>query len=553
VDEPRRLPMLANDGKLSKYLPEGTPFGLVGTSSLIKRESAPNGILRENSVTAVSPKKPGVPYRLGEDWNWQGQGSDAGEYGNDEIVAIRILAQEPTSGGRSQRFFSHANEKLRILGEIPVRKFVDGRQPLDPDGNPDTSFLARIPADSAWTFQMLDKHGMMLTSAQTWHQLRPGEIRHDCGGCHAHSQKPTEFKDTFAARPDYQPFDLTTGQTPLLTARAHDQSGKQWDGAREVGLRYESGMKNVEYFRDVKPILDRSCVACHTSKAEKPAANLVLDDDQMMKPDNVAVPGTYFRLAMDSGTGYRPVLFGPKPPTPTGTYFSARTASRYIAKLRSRESRLIWKIFGKRMDGLTDDDFPGNEVRHDSEQYAHRKQFWAYRGGIMPPPEAVAGTAVGPDGRKVKVAPLSDEDRLTLVRWIDLGCPIDLDFASAKPQTAGLGWMLDEDRPTIALTYPRPGTNDRLTRILVGMFDRYTGLDLNSLTVVADFPVDGLPAGQNLAPKFKTLPDWRWELVLEKPIAALPKGKLTVSIKDKQGNLSRVERTFSVGTQPAQR
>src|SRR5256885_17055951 len=33
-------------------------------------------------------------------------------------------------------------------------------QPLDPDGNPDTSFLARVPADDAFTFQTLDRDGM---------------------------------------------------------------------------------------------------------------------------------------------------------------------------------------------------------------------------------------------------------------------------------------------------------------------------------------------------------------------------------------------------------
>ena len=44
-----------------------------------------------------------------------------------------------------------------------------------------------------------------------------------------------------------------------------------------------------------------------------------------------------------------------------------------------------------------------------------------YSGSIMPPPEAV---------KKGKVQPLSDEDRRTIVRWIDLGCPIDLDFPS---------------------------------------------------------------------------------------------------------------------------
>src|SRR5262249_18713081 len=138
-----------------------------------------------------------------DETNWAGQGADAGRYDNSEIHAVRILVQEPLtdiSGYRQPLFGSHAYERLRILGEIPVRKFVDGKQPTDPDGNPDTSFLAKIPADQPFTFQLIDKNGMNLTMAQTWHQLRPGEIRYDCGGCHAHSQKPTQFADTYAAR-----------------------------------------------------------------------------------------------------------------------------------------------------------------------------------------------------------------------------------------------------------------------------------------------------------------------------------------------------------------
>src|SRR5262249_18765520 len=43
VDEPGRLAPLANDGTLSKHLPEGTPFALVGTSRLYNRESYPYG------------------------------------------------------------------------------------------------------------------------------------------------------------------------------------------------------------------------------------------------------------------------------------------------------------------------------------------------------------------------------------------------------------------------------------------------------------------------------------------------------------------------------
>ena len=39
----------------------------------------------------------------------------------------------------------------------------------------------------------------------------------------------------------------------------------------------------------------------------------------------------------------------------------------------------------------------------------------------------------------------------------------------------------------------------------------------------------------------------RWERRLRKPVTGLAKGKLTVSVKDRQGNVSRIERTFSVG------
>src|SRR5262249_7704564 len=135
------------------------------------------------------------------------------------------------------------------------------------------------------TFQTLDTYGMVLNMSETWHQLRPGEVRTDCGGCHAHSQPKTPFERTAAARADYKVFDLTRS-TPLLTSQKNDQSGRQWDAANETGLRFETGVKNVEYFRDVKPILDRSCSACHTQKWEKPAGNLVLDDDRLVEAED---------------------------------------------------------------------------------------------------------------------------------------------------------------------------------------------------------------------------------------------------------------------------
>src|SRR5438876_7072547 len=98
--------------------------------------------------------------------NWHNQGADAGLYENADIHAVRILAMEPTTdrkGANSgRRYYNHAGERLRVLGEIPLRKFdKDGKESNDSDGNPDTSFLAKIPADVGFTFQTLDRRGMV--------------------------------------------------------------------------------------------------------------------------------------------------------------------------------------------------------------------------------------------------------------------------------------------------------------------------------------------------------------------------------------------------------
>jgi hypothetical protein len=579
VDEPQRL-VHTNDGRRSPHLPEGTPFGLVGTSSMYKRESAPLGRVPEAGVTAEIPWQPGDTLEsvarfqsITRETNWFGQGADAGRYSNDDIHAIRILIQEPltdVSGHRKPLFGSHANERLRILGEIPVRKFAGAgaapAQPLDPDGNPDTSFLAKIPADQAFTFQTLDAAGMVLNMAQTWHQLRPGEVRYDCGGCHAHSQQPTPFEKTAAARDDYAIFDLSS-RTPLVTTKDRDESGQKWDAAGESGLRYVTGPLNVEYWRDVRPLLDRSCVACHTQKSSEPAGGLVLDDDDRARLEN------------------RQLVEGDEAPTLQVPATYARLVSRrnreslYMRRFQSRRSLLVWKIYGRRLDGWTNDTFPspinnkdpfagvkwrGQDVAEyqklvDKVAKGETSNDWVpiwvnnncdtdFTGSVMPPAEAVAGTYRAPDGQTIKVPPLSAEGRLTIVRWIDLGSPIDLDpqYDPASPTPRSFGWMCDDQRPTLAITYPAAGENAELSQILIGMADAYTGLDLASFSVTADFALDAVPAGENLAERFSRLSDNRWQFKLKTALHSLPRGLLTVTIRDLQGNTTRLERTFSV-------
>lgn len=559
IREPKLLPALANAGRASRHLPEGTPFGLVGASSFFKRESYPNGALAGKSVTAAyaggnDPWKgldPFTTHGNGMPLNWHNQGADAGLYGNDAMHAVRILAMEPTTDRKGaysgRRFFSHAMERLRVLGEIPLRKFVGGKEPLDPDGNPDTSFLAKIPADTAFTFQTLDRRGLVLNSAQTWHQLRPGEVRTNCGGCHAHSQRPTDFAATAAGQADYPVWDLVN-TTPLGVDRARDESRTQWDASGETGLRIlRTGPHNVEYFRDVQPIFRRSCVACHTAKhGEKPAGNLDLDADGewIQKEHHGKFPGTYYRLALDGGA-----KFG-HPPVGWDSWGSMQ-ASRTVRKMQARRSLLVWKIFGERLDGFSNEDHPSEPkpgdrtLAHrgepvDVQKYRHRADV-DYTGSPMPPQNAVQAG---------KVAPLTDEDRRTVARWIDLGCPIDLDYDPKYPEKRGYGWMLDENRPVLTVAEPPPGAQGPLTRILLGMHDYATGIDPKTLTVTADFALGGLPPGTNLAQKFAARSQGVLEWVLDSPLAELPRGTLTVSVQDRQGNRTRVERTLSIRKVP---
>jgi hypothetical protein len=553
LKEPLTVPHIKNDGKLSKHLPEGTPFALVGTFSFYKRESYPNGGVPEGRVTATYVGK-NDPWKgldaftshgNGMPLNWHNQGADAGLYSNDDIHAVRILAMEPTTDRKGanagRRYFNHAGERLRILGEIPLRKFSDGKELADADKNPDTSFLAKIPADVGFTFQTLDKRGMVLNAAQTWHQLRPGEVRTDCGGCHAHSQKsygPQEFLGSVAGKPDYKVWDLVN-TTPLVTEKARDESKKKWDAKDEAGLRYtKKGPLNVEYWRDVKPILARSCAECHTSKdGKKPEGNLNLDaDDELVQHEHHGkFPGTYYRLALDERA-----KFGHKPPG--WDSWGYPNASRYVRKFQSRRSLLVWKLYGERLDGFSNDDHPSEKdpgsgkLFHKGEEVDlkkhHARYDIDYTGQSMP---------MRPGQR------LTDEEKRTIVRWIDLGCPIDLDYDPKNPDKPGFGWMLDDQRPTLTLTYPVTGKNAELTRIVVGMHDYGSGLNAGSFRVTADFAIDGAKPGEDLAPAFKVASQGVWELKLEKPLTDLTTGTLTVSVADKQGNVARIERRFRVG------
>jgi len=520
VSEPAELPWLPNDGSLHRDLPEGTPYGIVGTSSFYKRESAPGYV------------RPGQDHFDGLDAfntaenrqssNWSFQGADAGLYSNSEIWAVRVLAMEPnTDRGHGpnwgQHFYSHANERLRILGEILLRKGPEGSPVRDAEGNPDTSFLAKIPADTPFTFQTIDRDGLALNVSQTWHQVRPGEVRSDCGGCHAHSQTPLEIAQTAAGASSYEPINLV-GRTPILT---RDAQGKP--AVRTV----QEGVVDVEFFRDIRPLLTRSCVPCHQGPEADAPGHLTLSDHSY----SASLPNDYRRLADDPNAewGHKPLVrVGGQP------RWRQTNASRYIRKFQSRRSLLMWKIFGRRLDGWSNSDHPtetqpGNVNTLPGGSSAVNKADLDFTGTQMPPPGS-------------GIPGLTSDEKMTFARWIDLGCPIDRGQGGGP---SDYGWFLDDLRPTLAVSAPRAGLNLRpVDSIRIGLADANSGVDMSAFSVKASFAVAGRTPGTELADLAQATADGVWTIPLGQPLRMGLEGELNVEVADRQGNVTRVKRSF---------
>ena len=335
LEKPAYQPDTRNDGASTPALPAGGPFATTGTSSVYNRESAwpasytdawdQNIVNNYAQFTAVHVI-----------------GQDSYAFPDAEIFAAQVVVDMAHADTQylslDPGFRSHNNGRQiwGVLGEVPLRKLDGGGAPLrDLQGNPDTSYEVRIPADVPFHNRVLDRNGLMLTAEQTWHSARPGERKTNCGGCHAHSTnvRALDFAGTAAARPGYSIADFAL-QTPLLDRDA---------GGQLVFHPRPERVRIVEYHRDVKPIFDAKCVSCHGDV--NPAGGLDLQGADAVDA-----------LAFD-GSG----LYG------------FHQATRWIRQHAATQSLLAWKVYGRRLDGRS------NATRADDVDYT---------GTIMPPPDS---------------------------------------------------------------------------------------------------------------------------------------------------------------------
>ncbi len=190
-------------------------------------------------------------------------------------------------------------------------------------------------------------------------------------------------------------------------------------------------------------------------------------------------------------------------------------------------------MFGERLDGWTNADHPTESVPGDATTLPQ---------GANPNDADLDYIATGehPAGG---LPGLSMADKMTVVRWIDLGAPIDLSVIRGSP---GMGWFLDDLKPTLTISQPRINFNAGLVNLIrLGMADGNSGLDMSTLSVMADFTVNGRPANNELGDLLVNTSDGVYELTLSQPVPVDDLERhVRAEVADVQGNITRVDVRF---------
>jgi len=85
-----------------------------------------------------------------------------------------------------------------------------------------------------------------------------------------------------------------------------------------------------------------------------------------------------------------------------------------------------------------------------------------------------------------------------------------------------------------------------VSELRIGMADAMSGLNPDSLSIQADIAINGRAAGTELASLARPVADGVWAVKLRPALANVPAATVRVSVKDKQGNITRVAQKFSV-------
>jgi formylglycine-generating enzyme required for sulfatase activity len=152
------------------------------------------------------------------------------------VLKLRIVAYVfgyPGLAGPDKIGHGGPWDAMRILGTVPV--YDDG------------SAKFRVPANTPITVQPLDAEGKALQLMRSWYTAMPGEVA-SCVGCHEQPRRtPIARADLAATRP---PVEI-----------------EPWYGPP----------RGFDFEREVQPVLDEYCTACHNGRPGHRTEGLVAD------------------------------------------------------------------------------------------------------------------------------------------------------------------------------------------------------------------------------------------------------------------------------------
>ena len=291
----------------------------------------------------------------------------------DKVAFVRIVeglawTPEQVNGLDQRRIANRDAQSTRVSNGIHPAKRIIAEVALDETGG----VCFPIPSDTPYVYQSLNSDRMALRGLKRWFFTSPNEyfatsVPHDlsfqqCAACHG----------SMTGRPQdtYGPMDhLTPGGCGAACHAERDRAAKAYEFDDQPV--FEAVERVAVTFRDqVQPILDGHCVACHGSRTK--AAGLDLS----------GTPTRYY------SRGYETLMA--LNPSAGGNYDDKRYVSERQAL--AIESYLIEKLYGREL-----------------------KARRALEGDVPHPSQALI------DQASAAVTPLTDAQRLTIARWIDLG------------------------------------------------------------------------------------------------------------------------------------
>lgn len=471
IPHPVIKPVTKDDGLKDPRLAAGEPFGLTGAATLYDRETR-----------ALN----GTPWNMNDDGgvmsgraytNMQTSGAELAIFDNSEIYGIRVLMpvpRLPDNAVNAEQWVGYQKHFLRIMGEFPVRK-PDGTL-LDGQGNPDTSFIVKLPANTPFLFQTIDKRGMALDIETTSRNVARGEVQL-CGGCHVHTRESLDpFKSPAWLNKTASYGDFSGNSAPLF--QGNDANGNPTvASAADIYSGIVPGVASrhsfaVDWENNVSQIIQQYCASCHAEgQSAQQLTGLRLDGtdktyDLLVTNQYTREDGVNINSSTKPGDGLTDIdALGTDRITP---HYSCCTVSRWLSINSARSSMLVWALYGERLDGrdnTTGLPPSGSGVLVDDQGREH-PEIW---------PKVAQHAAY--------LTNMPEADKRLIARWIDLGAP--------KVNSSE-----DLMRPVLTLTPVNNG--DEVDKVLVGLWDD-SPLDYSRFKVTVN--------GVDITPNVQGTPD----------------------------------------------